>query len=215
MREVISIEVLGVDAGEVRFRDVLSTVRSVAADGGHRFGVGDQAVVEVGSVRGRREILRVLSTSGRTPAPEAVPAPVSESAAAARTEPHPVLVGGVPYAPGDEAAADDEVAVGQVRVAEIGFSAWSTAERDAGRTAKRRPCVIVEIDGDWVVVCPIHGANSAVRRSGRGRRLLGWKALGLRKSSVVSAETTRIPIAGIGPLIGILDATDHRRLVGG
>lgn len=205
MREVIRIDVLAVDGGEMQFRDRVSKARSSARLCGHLLSAGDDAVVEVGRVKGRLQVLRVLS-------PERAPARL-HGTGSRQDERHGVLVGGAPLVFRPDPAGDDTVAMGQVRTAEFGFSARTTAERDAGLTAKRRPCVVVEVDGDYAAVCPIHGTNSAVRRSGRGRRLLGWRAVGLRKPSVVSAEARWVPLAEMGPLIGVLGAEDRARLV--
>ena len=72
--------------------------------------------------------------------------------------------------------------------------------------------MIVGIDGDMVAVSPIHGSNSAMRRSGRSRRLEGWRKLGIRKSSVVSAEEIWVERSMIGDLIGVLREADMERL---
>jgi len=107
---------------------------------------------------------------------------------------------------------DAPLAVGQVRTALIAFSTFRTGDRDKGRTEKRRPCVIMKIDGEHVAVCPIHGANSAVRRSEASRRLIGWRELGLRKSSYANATSVWVRADSLGALIGELGAEDRSRL---
>ena len=62
--------------------------------------------------------------------------------------------------------------------------------------------------GTWWPCRPIHGSNSAMRRSGKGRRLEGWRELGIRKLSVVSAEEVWVERSKIGDLIGVLGEAD-------
>ena len=102
-------------------------------------------------------------------------------------------------------------AVGDVLVRRIRFTSLSKGEE---RIAKRRPCVVVELLDGEMRVRPIFGTNTAVRRQGLGRRILNWRAAGLNKPSVVSAEDVYIPNGGIEP-IGKLVGEDLERIVGG
>ena len=200
VREVIRIEVTKVEGRSVRYVDVVSRTAGVVDRGESDLGEGDEVVVEIDRSKATPVIVRVIG------APAADPRREEEQL----DEPG-LLVDGKPFVadPGAEAA---ELRIGQVRIAEIRFSSFRTAHRDRGRTSKRRPCVIVEIDGDMVAVSPIHGSSSAMRRTGKSRRLEGWRALGIRKSSVVSAEEVWVERTEIGDLIGVLGEADMERL---
>lgn len=201
MGEVIRIEVLGTSGRTLEYRDVVSGKRGHADLRRFDLEAGTEAVIDIETRSGRRFVSRVIEPSPKLAIDEVVVGTDVDVPA--------VLVNGVPL---DVPAAEAPVAVGQVRTALMAFSTFRTGDRDKGRTAKRRPCVIVEIDDDHAAVCPIHGANSAVRRSEASRRLVGWRELGLRKSSHVNAASVWVRTDSLGDLIGELGAEDRSRL---
>lgn len=83
----------------------------------------------------------------------------------------------------------------------------------SGRGGKRRPCIVRQVRGAEVVVRPVYGTNTSLRRTGAAKRLKGWKKLGLRKPSVVSAEDLVRPIADGRTRFGRLEGGDRQRLL--
>jgi len=201
MGEVIRIEVLSISGRTLEYRDVVSGKRGSADLRRFDLETGTEAVIDIETRSGRRVVSRIIE-----PSPELV---VEEIVFGAAVDVPAVLVNGVPL---DVPNPDAPLAVGQVRTALIAFSTFRTGDRDKGRTEKRRPCVIMKIDGEHVAVCPIHGANSAVRRSEASRRLIGWRELGLRKSSYANATSVWVRADSLGALIGELGAEDRSRL---
>jgi len=201
MGEVIRVEVLGTSGRTLEYRDVVSGKRGRADLRRFDLETGIEAVIDVETRSGRRVVSRIIE-----PSPALV---VEEIGFRADAEVPAVLVNGVPL---DVPTPDPPLELGQVRTALIAFSTFRTGDRDNRRTGKRRPCVIMEIDGEHVAVCPIHGATSAVRRSDASRRLIGWRQLGLRKSSYVNAASVWVPADSLGALIGKLGAEDRSRL---
>lgn len=61
----------------------------------------------------------------------------------------------------------------------------------------------------------IYGTNSAVNRSGMGRRIRDRQAAGLRKASVVAAAVEVRAVDELGPVIGPLSPSDHAWLIYG
>ncbi|MDZ7674550.1 MAG: hypothetical protein U5K30_05730 [Acidimicrobiales bacterium] len=94
------------------------------------------------------------------------------------------------------------------------FTTNRPAERDRGRTAKRRPVVVVAVDGPWIGVRAVYGTNSARRRTGQSVRLQDPDGANLRKRSVVDLEMLWLARDDIGPLIGSLADVDRRRVLG-
>ncbi|MFQ5558084.1 MAG: hypothetical protein ACE5GB_11330 [Acidimicrobiales bacterium] len=205
MGEIIRIEVLDVAGRSFQFRDVVTRARGSADSGAFELETGAELLIELETRAGRRKIGRVLEQGG----PRGESERLTPDQATNPSDEPAVLLNGVPIVLPDSTAP---ITVGDVRTAEIPFTSATTGERDRGRTAKRRPCVVTEVDGDHISVCAIHGTNSAVRRSGTGRRLQGWRELGLRKPSYVAAGSTWVRRDTVGDLIGVLDTADRRRL---
>lgn len=106
--------------------------------------------------------------------------------------------------------------VGEIRVSMLPMDGRTTAHRDAGRSEKYRPAVVVWVDdADEVAgVRFLYGVNSLIRRNGMGRRLRDWRAAGLRKPSVVeTAEVTR-SYRDLSECRGHLTEADSRRILG-
>jgi hypothetical protein len=201
MAKVIRVEVIEVSGHIMDYRDVVTRARGRADVGQFDLPPGTEAVVELDAAAGRTIVIRVLEPAqGPSDADLLGDTPNDES---------PILVNGEPA---EFPAAEIAIAVGQVRTAEIPFTSFRTGSRDQGRTAKRRPCVVVELDVDHAAVCPLHGRKSAVGRSESGRKLLGWRALGLKKSSSVDSASVWVTRESLGDLIGVLDTDDRRRL---
>jgi hypothetical protein len=205
MLEVIRIEVKAVEGRTVSYVDVVTRRSGVVDRGDLRIAEGDVVYVEIDRSRATPVIVRVIDGHGGSsrdqPDPTFEESPVEEATLLVDGKPFPLVLGD-----------DDEPVIGQVRTAEVPFSKYRTGPRDRGRTSKRRPCVVAGVDGDEVTVLPIHDVNSAVQRSGTGRRLSGWKELGLRKSSTVSAEEVWVHRSTLGAPIGMLGPTDMARL---
>lgn len=205
--EQIRIEVKSVDGRTLSYLDVVSRRSGVVDRGEFLLAEGDEATVEIDRSRARPTIVRMIQAPER----RAVAGPVPPVDGASEIE-ATLLVDGKPFDPDAGNANDEEPEIGQVRTAEIRFSSFRTSRRDRGRTSKWRPCVVLRIDGDMVAVSPIHGVSSAVRRTGKGRRLTGWREVGLHKSSLVSAEQVWVHRSALGAPIGMLGPVDMARL---
>jgi hypothetical protein len=102
---------------------------------------------------------------------------------------------------------------GDVRRAEARINPRTTAERDAGITAKRRPAVVSWVGDDGHVGLHfVYDVDSAVRREGLGRRLADWRAAGLRKPSVVALAEEVRRVEDLGGFIGRLSPGDRSAL---
>lgn len=128
----------------------------------------------------------------------------------------PVLVNGRPLPTAHAEPTRPDLAVGAIRLAHHHMDARSAAARDADRSTKSRPAVILRIDDehDQVEISFVYGTNSAIHRSGGGRRIRDWRAAGLRKASVVSAETEIRGCRELGPVVGHLSDADRARITG-
>ena len=84
---------------------------------------------------------------------------------------------------------------GDIYLVRLRFGA-ADARSDDSRASKRRPCVVVAFDGDWAAVRPIHGTNTAVRRTGCGVRLRDWKEAGIHKPSMLHLDGPHRPALG-------------------
>ncbi|MDW3217113.1 MAG: hypothetical protein R8F63_00760 [Acidimicrobiales bacterium] len=201
MNEVIRVRVLDLRDSTLEFRNVVTGARGKATIGESHLVVGMEAVIDLEIIGAKARVTRVVE-----PAP-----PLSADDLQPIDSDHvpPVTINGEPL---ETSPPDVPVAVGQVRTAVIAFNSYATSGRDRGATAKVRPCVVVEIDGEHACVCPIYGSGTTVRKSDSGRRLLRWREAGLRKSSQVSAEATWVARTTLGPLIGVLEREDRRRL---
>jgi hypothetical protein len=112
-----------------------------------------------------------------------------------RTSPHEDLAN-APLAPGD-----------------LLYWTFRYSKSDGSRCiAKKRPCVVREVTPEGIVVMPIYRRGGSIDRTGGGRRILNYKAAGLKKPSVVSAETHLIPLGAVRR-VGQLTAEDRRRLL--
>ena len=201
--EIIRVEIHSNEGGVVVGRDVVTrqTIRLEPHDG---LVVGATSTVELARSGMLAAVVRILDLPS---------GPTRQNAPSAKGSEAPVLVNGRPFKPSPD-PIDLRLAAGDVRTAYIGFTGRRTGERDRGRSGKRRPVVVMTVDehSQTAEVCPVHGANSVVRATGGGRRLVGWHALGLRKSSVVAAQRVVVPIERIGDLIGRLGPDDRCRL---
>jgi hypothetical protein len=103
------------------------------------------------------------------------------------------------------------VRAGDVRPVRAPMDPRSTASRDAGTRYKMRPAVVAWVDDErgQVGIHFLYDTNSAVRREGLGRRLVGWREVGLRKPSVASTEQFVRGVHELGERIGRLTATDR------
>jgi hypothetical protein len=198
--EIIRITVLSVTNGRMDYLNVITRAHGSAVIGDFHLTAGTEALVELDNSGGRQIVLRVLEPKLETTHVETTAEEADEAL---------ILVNGVPLPP---AADDVGIEVGQVRTAEIAFTTFRTGPRDRGRSSKRRPCVVVKVEANHVAVCPIHGSASAVARSWSGRKLLGWRALGMKKASSVNSASVLVSRDSLGELIGVLDADDRRRL---
>jgi hypothetical protein len=98
---------------------------------------------------------------------------------------------------------------GDVRPALAYMDPRSTGSRDVGRTAKVRPAIVSWVDHGYAGIHFLYDVDSAVRREGLGRRLVGWKEAGLRKPSVASTEQSVRHLDDLGGLIGRLVSADR------
>lgn len=99
---------------------------------------------------------------------------------------------------------------GDVVVARVRF----TKDDGSARGSKRRPCVVIRTIGDELVLRPVFGTNTAMRRTGQARRIRNWKAAGLLKPSVVGGDELLMPTRAITGRIGALAEPDRRLLAG-
>ena len=106
--------------------------------------------------------------------------------------------------------------VGEIRVSYLPMDGRTTADRDAGRGEKHRPAVVVWVDDEEQMagVRFLYGVNSSVRRNGMGRRLVDWKAAGLRKPSVVATVEVMRSYRDLSECHGRLSAPDRQRFLG-
>ena len=162
--------------------------------------VGDQLVVGLRWQRAAWSVTRYIRFPEHTwlPAPAPPDAPL-------------VTVDGRTPVPD---ARDASVLPGDVRLALAHMDPRSSARRDAGRTAKLRPAVVAWIDRDrgQAGIHFLYDLDSAVRREGLGRRLVGWREAGLRKPSVASAEQLVRDLGELGQLVGRLAPADRTAL---
>lgn len=107
-------------------------------------------------------------------------------------------------------------AVGEIRVSVLPMDGRTTAHRDAGRSEKYRPAVVVWIDdtNELAGVRFLYGVNSSVRRNGMGRRVRDWRAAGLRKPSVVETVEVTRSYRDLSECRGRLSEADRRRILG-
>jgi len=198
--EIIRVRVTANEDGYSSCRDMV-TNRMLRIRAHPHLIVGETVVVEVDTSVSLARVVRVVG------AQSSVSVEPPEEVSDAPT----VLVNGRPLPVSKE---EQPVRPGDLRTAWIPFTSERTSERDRGRTGKVRPVVVVAVDhrSATAEVCPVHGANSAVRRGGSGRRLVGWRELGLQKASVVSGGVVLVAVGEIGDLIGQLGPEDRRRL---
>jgi hypothetical protein len=130
-------------------------------------------------------------------------------------EPEPVLVNGRPLPITTPRPARPDLSVGAIRLVYHHMDARSAAERDADRSTKSRPAVVLRFDEahHQVEISFIYGTNSAIHRSGSGRRIRDWRAAGLRKPSVASAEIEVRGRGDLGPVLGHLSSADRERII--
>lgn len=168
---------------------------------------GDECVVEL-----TREGLIWTAVRWLQLPPHAAPAPgVTDTSGL-----DPVLVNGRPLPTAHAEPTRSDLAIGAIRLAHHHMDARSAAARDADRSTKSRPAVILRIDDEHaqVEISFVYGTNSAIHRSGGGRRIRDWRAAGLRKASVVSAETEIRGCRELGPVVGHLSDADRARITG-
>jgi hypothetical protein len=159
---------------------------------------GDELVVALHWTKAAWRVVRVVRHPDHAWEPAAAPA---EAPAVTLDGVAPTEVPGSVVRPGD------------VRAAEARINPRTTAERDAGRTAKRRPAVVSWVGDDGHVGLHfVYDVDSAVRREGLGRRLTDWRAAGLRKPSVVAAAEEVRRVEELGGFMGRLSATDRSAL---
>ncbi|KAA0234316.1 MAG: hypothetical protein JJLCMIEE_02484 [Acidimicrobiales bacterium] len=154
-------------------------------------GIGDRIPVEVARTRSGNVATRFVPPPG-TRVQHSPP----DDAAVSR--PHPGMKRGL--------------SVGDIVTARVRFSA-KPGRPDCWRGSKRRPVLVVAIDGHSAHVRPIHDSNSFVRREGMGRRIRRWREAGLRKPSVVSSRVIDLDRSSLGRVVGRLHDADMRRLV--
>lgn len=171
------------------------------------FQSGDEAVVELA-----RDGLGWVAVRWLELPPHISPMPDGTGVVA----PEPILVNGAPLPASSSEPELQDLAVGTIRRVFHHMDSRSAAARDADRSTKSRPAVILSIDEvhGQVEVCFVYGTNSAVHRSGRGRRLRDWHTAGLRKPSVASAESEVCAISDLGPVVGHLSDADLARITG-
>lgn len=168
---------------------------------------GDEGVVELA-----REGLAWVAVRWLELPPDIAPAPSSTKLA----DPEPILVNGHPLPTTSPVPELQDLAVGTIRRVFHHMDSRSAADRDADQSIKSRPAVVLAIDEvhDQVELCFVYGTNSAVHRSGRGRRIRDWQAAGFRKPSVASAESEICAISDLGPVVGHLTEADLARILG-
>lgn len=196
--EIVRVEITSVSGAEAKFRDVTTGRTGTLAVNGFHVTARTTITIEIDTRHGR--LIRILDPKPATPTDAD---PTSEQA-----PPAVILVNGQPF---EVATSAEQVSAGEVRSADVPFTSHQTADRDTGKVTKRRPIIVLAVDGDHVKVLPIHGSNSAVAHNG-GRRLTGWREIGLRKPSVVSPESIWVEAHTLGPVIGLLTAADRQRI---
>lgn len=94
--------------------------------------------------------------------------------------------------------------------------AFSAAD-GSGATAKKRPCLVMEVGEKEVRVRPIHSTGGSLHRTGGGLKLLDWKQANLANNSVVGAiDQFRFVDGPINPSrrIGKISDRDFLRVFG-
>jgi len=202
--EIRRLRIVGVVDGEWTWTDVVTGQRGRLHRCRADVEVGATVLVEVRAEGTSWRAVRWLD-----------PAPAAPDHAA-DVDRAPVLVDGAPIVVRDEPAARTPLAPGTIRTVFQGMDGRSTAARDAGASEKVRPAVIVahEPGSAQVEVSLVYGTNSAVRRSGTGRRIRDWRAAGLRKPSVLASAVEVRAVDDLGPVIGRLTPADRDRLLG-
>jgi len=85
---------------------------------------------------------------------------------------------------------------GDLIVEEVHFSAPDGTDR----TAKKRPCLVVEVGTGEICIRPIHSTGGYLHRTGGGLKLLDWELAGLANRSVVGADSQyRLVDRPLGP----------------
>ncbi len=111
-----------------------------------------------------------------------------------------ILVNGVPL----DLPEDDEIEPGDVLYAAVRFG--RPADRvDRDRIGKRRPVVVVGIEGDHLIVRPIFSRNT----EGRGQRLREPFAAGLSTKSIIGNDEELITRRAVTGKVGELADKDR------
>jgi len=195
--EVIRIRIEKIDRrGEARW----SAMYGETHRGSWRFpvpdlGVGDELVVAVEWRLSAWVPTRIVDSGGRT-----------------IIEPERVIEDDEAWSPLTE-RSEDPIGPGDLIVEVVHFSAPDGTDR----TAKKRPCLVVEVGDSEICIRPVHSTGGFLHRSGAGLRLLDWKSAGLANSSVVSADAQyRLVDRPLGPArrIGRLSDRDFERVFG-
>lgn len=202
MSEIRRLRIDGVDGSDWLWSDVVTRQRGHLHRCRDDVAPGTEVLVEVRADGARWRVVRWIDP----------PPPVANAGAFAG-----VLVDGVAHEVESVGPTRSPLEPGAVRSVFQAMDGRSTAARDAGTSEKARPAVVVAHDpgSAHVEVAFVYGTNSAVKRSGAGRRIRDWRVTGLRKPSVVSSAVETVAVTDLGPLIGYLSADDRRRLIGG
>ena len=195
---IIRIKVASVDDRSFRYRDSTTGAVGSAELNGHSLEVGAVLTVKIDP-----RLEKLIQFVGPQPMLAAAPLANQE-----KPEEHSILINGKPFVLEPD---DPPVAVGQVRSADVSFTSHWTAARDAGRSSKKRPAIVVDLDGNQAGLPSLHGTNTFVARHG-GRLLSCWREIGLQKASAISRQQIRADTESFGPLIGNLLPEDRQRL---